>query len=100
MKLSAKDLQKILDTAQENIDSECFGIDVGEEMVEDRTRWHFFVEKVEDTWWQVEANEYIDGGHEPIELSNYISVGAFEYLLIECAELAERCFVEEPRLWN
>lgn len=94
MKLSAKDLKEIFKVAKENINEECFSVDVGEEMVEDRTRWHFFIEKREDDWWQVEANEYIDGSHEPIELGNYISVGAFEYLLIECAELAEECFVE------
>lgn len=95
MKLSAKDLKEIFEIAQENINEECFSVDVGEEMVKDRTRWHFFIEKREDNWWQVEANEYVNGSHEPIELGNYISVGAFEYLLIECAELAEECFVEE-----
>ena len=92
MKLSAKDLKEILDIAQENIDSECFGVDVGEEMVEDRIRWHFFIENSKDGWWWIEANEYYDGCHEPLGVGNYISIGAFECLLIECAELAERYF--------
>lgn len=95
MKLSAKDLKEIFEIAKENINEKCFSVDVGEEMIEGRTRWHFFIEKREDNWWQVEANEYVNGSHEPIELGNYISVGAFENLLIECAELAEECFVED-----
>lgn len=95
MKLSAKDLKEIFETAKENINEECFSVDIGEEMVEDRTRWHFFIEKIEDGWWWIEANEYDGYGHEPIDTGNYVAVGAFEHLLIECAELAEECFVEE-----
>lgn len=98
MKLTAQNLQEILDIAKASVrdQEDCFNYKVG--------KYDLFVFcdfNIEDeTFWIVEPNEVDDNDcSEPIGGWNeVVRYGDYAQLLIVCADLAERYF-EEEWLW-
>ncbi len=94
MKLTAQNLQDILDIAKESVRDQydCFGYVIN--------RYHLFVYC--DCYldgreaWAIEPNKLDeDDCAEPIGNQEVVAFGDYAQLLIACAELAERYFKED-----
>ena len=94
MKLTAKNLQEILDIAKESVrdKEDNFGYSVN--------GYHFFVccdycLDGKDVW-TIEPNKLDDDDcAEPIGSSEFVEYGDYAQLLIACSDLAERYFMED-----
>lgn len=95
MKLTAQNLQEILDIAKEPVDDpikDIWGYDVG--------GYHFFVYSEQDIhdkslWYIIEPNKLVDGAAEPCGEVEMVRYQDYAQLLVACAELAERYFKED-----
>ncbi len=94
MKLTAQNLQEILDIAKESVKNQddCFGYSIN--------GYHFFVYcdyYLNDMdAWAIEPNKLDeDGCAEPIGNQEVVEFCDYAQLLIACAELAERYFEED-----
>lgn len=95
MKLTAQNLQDILDIAKEPVDdpiTDIWGYDVG--------GYHFFIYSEQDIhdkslWWIIEPNKLDEeGSAEPCGEVEEVRYQDYAQLLVACADLAERYFEE------
>lgn len=95
MRLTAKDLQDILDIAKVVVDEDefCFNHQIGNYNLH---IWYELHGRWEEKVWVIEPNEVDEEGvSEPCGgWSKIVPYGDYSQLLIACAELAERYFKE------